>query len=187
MVDFPGGPEAENLRSQCRGHRFQSLVRGTRPHVPQLKSSHAATKNPACLNVPQLRPGPTETKRNKNTCGSQYVDTGQFLFPALQFSLKRPLAMSPVSPELRLCRYYCWRLKHFSLLTEFAATQSSDLSFTPKVTPLSPRSLPWPLTLEPRQTGLGSPPRMRASIPQLVTQQLLAWCWSVSPRRGEAP
>ena len=161
---------------------------GTRPHVPQLKSSHAATKNPACLNVPQLRPGPTETKRNKNTCGSQYVDTGQFLFPALQFSLKRPLAMSPVSPELRLCRYYCWHLKHFSLLTDFAATQSSDLSCTPTVTPLSPRSLPWPLTLEPRQTGLGSPPRMGASIPQLVvTQQLLAWCWSVSPTRGEAP
>ena len=27
-ADFPGGPVAENLSSQCRGHRFQSLVGG---------------------------------------------------------------------------------------------------------------------------------------------------------------
>ena len=40
--DFPGGPVAKTLHSQCREPRLNP-GQGTRPHMPQL-SSHATTK-----------------------------------------------------------------------------------------------------------------------------------------------
>ena len=60
----------------------------------------------------------------------------------------------PCLPGLRLCRWYYWRLQRFFLFTESAA---SDLSFTTMVTALSPRSLPWPHPLAPKDwTGVSS-------------------------------
>ena len=41
--DFPGGPMANSLCSQCRGLRFNPWS-GTRSHMPQLKIPHAAMK-----------------------------------------------------------------------------------------------------------------------------------------------
>ena len=49
--DFPGGPVAKTLCSQCRGLGVQALVRELDPtccnqrvHTPQLKILHATTK-----------------------------------------------------------------------------------------------------------------------------------------------
>ena len=42
--EFPSGPVARTPCSQFRGPGFH-LFSGTRSHMPQLKSSHAATKN----------------------------------------------------------------------------------------------------------------------------------------------
>ena len=41
--DFPGGPEARTLRSQCRGSKFFSWGQGIRSHMPQLKIPNATT------------------------------------------------------------------------------------------------------------------------------------------------
>ena len=130
---------------------------GTRPHVPQLKSSHAATKNPACLNVPQLRPGPPKTKRNRHTWGSQNVYPGQFLPPALQCSLKRPLATSPVPLSYDSAGPTAG-VGHTSLLTEFAELHLRILAShrrlhrslqeaSPGRSPFSPDRLAWGLLL----------------------------------------
>ena len=50
--DFPGGPVAKTVRSQCRGPGFNPLP-GTRSYMPQLrvcmlhlKLLHAVTKDP---------------------------------------------------------------------------------------------------------------------------------------------
>ena len=39
VLDFPSGPVAKTLCSQCRGSRVSSLMRGTRSHMLQLKIS----------------------------------------------------------------------------------------------------------------------------------------------------
>ena len=62
LRDSPGGPVAETLHFQCRG---PGLIpgQGTRPHMLQLKSLHATTKDFTPhkedwrSRVPQLRPG----------------------------------------------------------------------------------------------------------------------------------
>ena len=41
-LDFPGGPVAKTLRSQCRGLRFDPWSGN--------KISHATAKDPVCLN-----------------------------------------------------------------------------------------------------------------------------------------
>ena len=43
-ADFPGGPEAETPRFQCKGHSWIP-GQGTRPHMSQLRILHAATKD----------------------------------------------------------------------------------------------------------------------------------------------
>ena len=42
--DFPGGPMAKTLRSQCKTTWLPSLVRGPRYHTLQLKTLHATAK-----------------------------------------------------------------------------------------------------------------------------------------------
>ena len=62
MVEFPSGPVAKSLRSQCRGPWFNPCSGNEIPH-PATKSLHATTKDPACHSenwrswVLQLRPG----------------------------------------------------------------------------------------------------------------------------------
>ena len=42
--DFPGGPVAETLCSQCREHRSDPCS-GTRSHMPQLKDPEGYNKD----------------------------------------------------------------------------------------------------------------------------------------------
>ena len=60
--DFPGGPVAKTLHSQCRGPRFDPWSGNWIPHA-KTKSSHATAKEPTHHNkdrgscMLQLRPG----------------------------------------------------------------------------------------------------------------------------------
>ena len=47
MRDFPGGPVAKTLHSQCMGPGFNIWSGNQIPHAAT-KSSHAAAKDPAC-------------------------------------------------------------------------------------------------------------------------------------------
>ena len=47
--DFPGGPMAKTVNSQCRGPGFDPWSGNQIPHATT-KGSHAAVKYPACHN-----------------------------------------------------------------------------------------------------------------------------------------
>ena len=48
--DFPGGPVAETMSSQCKGPGVRSLVRELYSSAPTKKISDAAIKDPMCCN-----------------------------------------------------------------------------------------------------------------------------------------
>ena len=52
---LPDGPVAKPLRSQCRG-LGSPPGQGTRFHMPQLKGSHDAAKDPTCRNWDSSQP-----------------------------------------------------------------------------------------------------------------------------------
>ena len=62
--DFPGGPVAKTLSSQCKGPRFDPWS-GTRSHMLQLKSSHATSKDSTCHNL--------KKKKDSTCCNWRFV------------------------------------------------------------------------------------------------------------------